>query len=256
MEGVIKWIVVGSFIIGTVIAIPIIWLALVGNVKYEIQTYTAVNENTALDIKIEAGALRTEYYAGDKMHIEYPVAKCYTAEIYERDGTFHFKNDFRAFFFLFVKPKVPDIVLKLPYGACYDLSLKISAGAVNLAEGKFQSADLHMSAGSLKSAGLNCSSLKLRISAGSAAFGAVCCDTLTMNMSAGSAKVERLTCTDTKVKVSAGSAKLGLTGRCEEYSISKSVSAGSCNASAQRGTTDKTIDVSLSAGSVKLDFGV
>ena len=237
MESVIKAVLICSCVIGTVIAVAVIWNALVGNVKCEMRTYTASNENGALDIKIEAGTLRTEYYDGNKIQVEYPVAKCYTAEIYERDGVFHFKNDFRAFFFLFVKPKVPDIVLRLPYGSRYDLRLNLSAGAVNLADGKFQNADVNMSAGSFKCSG-------------------ICCHSLKLNVSAGSANMQNLTCTGTKIKVSAGSAKLGFTGRREEYSISKSVSAGSCDASAQNGTTDKTIDVNVSAGAVKLNFAV
>ena len=256
MEGVFKWIIVGSVIIGTIIALIIIWLALSGTVKYEMQTYTAVNDNTALDIEIEAGALRTEYYYGDKIQVEYPVSKSFRSNIYEKDGTFHFKNDFRAFFILFVNPKIPDIVIKLPHGAYYDINLGMSAGKVNLAGGRFGKAELQMSAGTLKGEGMDCSSLKLKISAGAAALGRVNCHSLDMHMSAGSASIDRVTCTDTKLRVSAGSVKLGYTGLSEEYRIIKHVSVGSCNVAAQNGITDKTIDINVSAGSVKLDFGV
>lgn len=256
MDGVFKWIIVGSVIIGTVIALVIIWLTLGGNVKFEMQTYTAQNENTALEIETEACALRTEYYDGDKIYIEYPVSKNFRATVYEKEGTFHFKNDSRAFFLLFVKPKFPDIVIKFPHGASYDIGLKMSAGTVNLAGGRFGRAELHMSAGTLKCDGMDCFSLKLKASAGTASLGTVSCNSLDINMSAGSAKIQKLDCADTKIKVSAGSVKLGYTGVREEYRVFKNVSVGSCNVSSQNGTTDKTIDINASAGSVNLDFGV
>lgn len=263
MKGVIKTVIAGAVIIGIGVALLVIALSQNGwsidpNVEFTTETYTAENENTALDIHIDAGTLRTEYYDGDAIYVEYPAAENLTTKVYEKDGTFHFENDFRWNFFMFGfgTLKIPDTVIKLPKGIEYDIDLGIAAGTVNLADGKFGKVELDMSAGTIKCEDMDCSSLKLHISAGTVSLGAVDCGSLDMHMSAGTAKIESLNCGNTKLKVSAGTAKLGYTGSREEYRISTSVSAGSCNVSSQSGTTDKAIDINLSAGTVKVEFAV
>ena len=155
MKGVIKCVIAGAIIIGIGVALLVVGRSINGwsfqtNVEFEMQSYTAESENTALDIEIEAGVLRTEYYDGDNIYVEYPFAQNFKTTVYEKHGTFHFENDFRTFFFVFGTPKIPETVVKLPQGIAYDIELHMSAGTVKLAGGEFGKIDLHMSAGTLK----------------------------------------------------------------------------------------------------------
>lgn len=260
MKGMVKCIIAGAVIAVIGVIFLIVGLSQSGwafapDIDFTTQTFTAEHDNTAIDIDIDAGTLKAEYYDGDKIYVEYPVAKNFRTNVYEKNGTLYFKTDYTLVFY-WGTPKIPDTVIKLPKDVVFDVKLDIGAGTVNLADGKFGKVDLDMSAGTLKCGGIDCSSLKLKISAGTLSADAVSCRSLDMHMSAGTAKIDKLTCADTKAKVSAGTVKIGYTGDRSEYRIFTDVSAGSCNVSSQDGTTDKTIDIDVSAGTVKLDFGV
>ncbi|MDE6441933.1 MAG: DUF4097 domain-containing protein [Clostridia bacterium] len=261
MKGLVKCIIAGVVIIVIGVVLLIVGLSQSGwsfepDVEFTTETYTAEHDNTAIDIEIDAGVLKTQFYDGDKIYVEYPVAKNFRTNVYEKNGTLFFETGYRKFFYVWGTPKFPETVIKLPRNVVFDVELDINAGTVHLEEGKFGKVELEMSAGTLNCGGIDCSSLKLHISAGSMSVGTVSCNALDLHMSAGSAKIEKINCADSKIKVSAGSIKLGYTGDRNEYRILTDISAGSCNVSSQEGTTNKKIDIDVSAGSVKLEFGV
>lgn len=260
MKGFVKCIIAGVVIIFIGAALFITGFALNGwnfknDVNFTMQSYTAEYDDTAIDIKIDAGSLRTEFYDGDKIYVEYPVAKRYNTTVTESGGTLYLKSEYR-FFFNFGNVNIPDTVVKLPQGSVFEVRTEMNAGSVTLADGKYGRVELEMNAGTFKTDALECPSLEIDIDAGTVSAGTVICDTLLLDMSAGTAKIADFTCGKTDIKASAGTIKLGFTGGMEEYGISTDVSAGSCNVSPQRGTTDKTIDIDISAGTVKLEFGV
>ena len=99
MKGIVKGIVIGLIIIIIGAAILITGLALSGwkieRSDFETRTFTAEGENTALNIEIGAGSVTTEFYDGDKVIIEYPVAKHFVSEAKERDGRVYYSSKFK-----------------------------------------------------------------------------------------------------------------------------------------------------------------
>ena len=240
MKGMVKIIIAGVIIVVIGAAILITALALSGwnlkGIEFETQTFTAEGENTALKVDISAGTLVTQYYDGDKVVIEYPVAKNYNAEITERGGCVNYKTKIKWHVSWFVK-NYPQTVIKLPASTAFKVDIEMSAGTVEIADGKYSDVKIEMSAGTFKANAIECSKLD--------------CD-----LSAGTVHVSKVTADTTKIDVSAGTAKLGFTGEQSEYGISTSVSAGTCNVSGHQGSTHKTIDVDVSAGTVNLSFNV
>lgn len=240
VKSMVKGIIAGVIIIIIGAAIMITGLALSGwkieGGNFEMQTFTAESDNSALNIDIGAGTLVTEFYDGDKVVIEYPVAKNYVTEVGERDGGVYYNAKFKWYVFL-GNYDIPNTVVKLPNGVDFKIDIDIDAGTVRLADGRYSEVSVDINAGTFKANAIECSSLK--------------CD-----MSAGTVKIDAVTCNTTAIEVSAGTANLGFTGDKSEYGITAKVSAGSCNVDGQTGSTDKTINVKVSAGTVKLSFNV
>ncbi len=90
MKSVIKALIAGAVIAAIGVIILIAGLSVNGwkfeNIKYTMQTFTAENENTALDIRLNTGSLRTEFYDGDRIVIEYPTAKRFETLVAEDEG--------------------------------------------------------------------------------------------------------------------------------------------------------------------------
>ena len=240
MKGMVKVIIAGVIIIAIGAAVLITALALSGwnlkGVEFETQTFTAENENTALKVEISAGTLVTQYYDGDKVVIEYPVANNFNAEITERGGCVYYKTKIKWHASWFIK-NYPQTVIKLPANTAFKVDIDMSAGTVELADGKYSDIIIDMSAGTFKA-------------------GAVECNKFDCDLSAGTVKVDKIAVNTTKIDVSAGTAKLGFTGEQSEYGVTAKVSAGTCNVSTHQGSTFKTIDVHVSAGTVNLSFNV
>ncbi len=240
MKGVIRGLIIGGVIIAVGIAIILITLGVNGwsieNMKFTANTFTAEGDCTSLEAGIDAGTLKTEFYDGDKVIIDYPTADGLEARVIEENGKIIFVSDLKWYKSFFSFRRIPDTVIKLPKGAIIDVSFKMNAGTIELADGTYTNVNIDINAGTFNA-------------------NSISCDTFVCDMSAGTMLVNRLTCAKTKIDMSAGTVKLSMSGGQNEYAIHTKVSAGSCNVSSQPGETDKRIDIDISAGTAKINFG-
>lgn len=248
MKTYLKVVIAGIVIIFIGLAILITALALNGwkfkpATKFETKTYTADGVYANISVKMDAGAVSTQFYDGEKIQIDYATAEGYETEITaDGDKLSIICPKIKSWFtFSCGVNNIPETVIKLPRGTAYNINANVNAGTLKLADGIYGNLAFDMDAGTLKA-------------------GAVECAVLNCDMDAGTVKIEKLTCTTTIIKLDAGTAKLNFTGARSEYSVTAKVNAGTCkidgqNATDQTGTTAKTINVNVSAGTVKLNFG-
>ncbi|MCM1438101.1 MAG: DUF4097 domain-containing protein [Roseburia sp.] len=236
-------------------------------VEYDMRTFNAQSDNTNLDLSLSAGRMNVEFYDGDKIEVEYPDAYQYGYEVYENDGCVYVTPK-TTFFIWFGWNKIPDVTVKIPKDAKMYLTLKVSAGTANIAEGVFKGANFKLSAGKIIAEGLNCDyieetgwadgAFRAEISAGYLSVDKLQAREINLSLSAGSADIRCQNNEKVKAHVSAGSLSMRLAGAKSEYDISVDKSAGSCNVSSQRrsGGLQRTLDIDLSAGSVNAYFGL
>lgn len=280
MKGLVKALIIGAVIIGLGIAILLIGLGLNGwkfnrIVNFEMQNFTEAENNDKLDINISAGRLKTEFYDGDKITVDYATAEGYTYTLSEKGGTLVINTPHKKWFYWGISAvEIPETVIKIPSNRVMHLRLVMNAGTVNLAGGEYKSVDIDMNAGTFKTEAVNCGgnfkcdvaagtinfgslscdNFESKISAGTVGFGAVTCNKFEAKLSAGAFDINGLTAETSSVKISAGSLDLNFTGAKSEYTITKSISAGSCNVDNQTGSTNKSIDIKVSAGKATLNF--
>lgn len=257
MKAIVKGLIIGGIIAAIGVIILVATLALNGwsvkDTNFEMQTYTAVYDASSIEIDAGPGSVKTEFYDGDKIIIEYPTSKRYKSEITDTETVLKYKSKTR-WFINFGIVDIPDTIIKMPAGTVMNVEFDIGAGSAYLADGAYGKVDIDIGAGSFNAANIGCADLKCNVSAGAVKISAITCNTADIDVSAGSLKIDKITCQKTVIDVSAGSANIGFTGVQSEYRITTDVSAGSCNVIPQAGTTDKTIDVDVSAGSVNISF--
>lgn len=259
MKGFVKVIIAGCVILGIGVAVLVIALGLNGwsfAPEFEEKSFTAEKVNTAIDIDIDAGSLKTEFYDGDKIEITYPVANGYTSTITETaEGTLKMVVNKHHWFTFTWGVTIPDTVIKLPKGTAYKVTARLNAGSVYLADGEYSEVTTHINAGTFKADTLVCQSFNLTVNAGFADLGNMTCPKLVCKVNAGRAEIDKLTCPDSEIKVSAGAAVLGLSGNKGDYDAVVNVSAGSCTGlETQSVEGGKKIKISVSAGSANITF--
>ena len=222
----------------------------------ETAQYTAQGEIEELTIKNSAGSVRTEYYEGDKVVVDYPVSDWFEMTIEEKDGTLSVSGLKNKHWFSFVSASnIPSAIIKIPQGSVLKLNVTVNAGSVSLAQGQFKEVDVTVNAGSLSSLGITCTKFTSKLNAGAISFASLECASLNCKVQAGAFDLDSLTCPLITVSVSAGSADMNVKGKKEDYTISVDKSAGSCNVRNQAGTdAEKKIEIEISAGSVSVHF--
>ena len=260
MKAIIKAIIAGSVIIGIGLILFIAGLGLNGwrfMPEFEMEQYVAEGEVTELRIDNAVGNVKTEFYDGNKVVVDYPVSDRYVMRIEKSAGvlTLNGLNKRHWYNFSFLPPTLPETIVKIPQSAVIKLDVKVNAGSVTLAEGKYAETSVKINAGSIHALGINCPSFGCEVNAGSIHVRALESQSLDCKVNAGSFNAEQILCPQIRLKVNAGSANLKLLGEKEEYTISVDKSAGSCNVTAQTGTDDKKkININVSAGSCNLSF--
>lgn len=262
MKGVGKGIIIGLVIVVIGIIILVTALALNGwkfgpDITFNTETYTAENNNGSVAIELNAGSLYTEFYDGDKIIIEYPVADGFSPTISESDGKLTFRSGSITFsnFFRWWSPNIPKTVVKLPAGTEFNLDVDLNAGSVNVAGGNFKEIDVHVNAGTINGNGIVCSSFDGEVNAGAMSINGLTCQKFDCNVSAGSTTVKELDCSDITAEVSAGSLNIKVNGAKAEYTIYANRSAGSCNVENQLGSVaGKKLEIEVSAGSANVSF--
>ena len=276
MKSVWKWIIAGTVILAIGLGVMITTLAVNGwavDIEYEMQTYTAKDDNSYLEIDLGASTLKTEFYDGDSIEIYYPQSKRLRTKIDEQQGKLTYKSEPKWYVNFSGTTKLPETVIKMPKEKVLDLKIDLGAGTINLAGGVYGNVLIDVGAGKLNCQNIECNKLSFDISAGTVKLESIVCTTLVCDISAGTVKLESVECTnlvcdvsagkldissvacpDIKADVSAGTVNLGISGIKSEYTILSDVSAGTCNVSSQIGSTDKKLDVDCSAGTINVKF--
>lgn len=260
MKAVIKAIIGGSVIIGIGLIILMIALALNGwkfMPEFDTEHFTADGEIFELKIENGIGGIKTEFYDGDKITVDYPVSNRYSSSIEEKDGVLTVKglNKRHWYNFTFLPNDLPVTLVKIPQNTVLKIDAKVNAGKVELAAGEYSEVEIQVNAGSLTAHGVTCSQFKGEVNAGSISVKSLESASLDCKVSAGSFHADRVSCPLVRVKVSAGSANLTVAGNKADYTVLVDKSAGSCNVTSQVGSDpNKKIDIEVSAGSVSVSF--
>ena len=260
MKAIIKAIIAGSVIIGIGLILFIIGLALNGwkfKPEFDMAQFTAEGKIEALKIDNAVGNVKTEFYDGDKVVVDYPESDRYVMEIEEKEGTLTVNglNKKHWYNFSFLPSVLPETVVKIPKGSVLKIEVTVNAGKVELAAGEYSEASVTVNAGSISVLGMTCSAFKCEVNAGSVNVKSLESASLDCRVKAGSFDAEKAICPLIRVNVSAGSASLSVKGSKAEYTVSVDKSAGSCIVRNQSGTdASKKIDVDVSAGSVSINF--
>ena len=138
MKAWVKGIIAGAVIaaIGVAVFIGGLWLNgwKMPNINYsfEMRTYTSENADlTNLKLDLDAGPLKTEFYDGETVMVEYPECEDFGYEIAESNGLLEVKP-VKSFWhwFRWGTVNIPTATLKLPKGVIYDLELYMGAGMI------------------------------------------------------------------------------------------------------------------------------
>ncbi|MDE5943676.1 MAG: DUF4097 family beta strand repeat-containing protein [Clostridia bacterium] len=220
-------------------------------------SYTAEEDYTAVKINAERCSVRTEFYNGDKITVDYPVIKGYQWSISNADGDGLLtlsSNMPSNYLTLLGSVNIPDAVIKLPENVLFDVEVETAAGSVTLANGNYNNIKVDLAAGSFYANTVTCESINCKINAGSFYADSMTCNDIRCDINAGEINIDELTCNSLTASVDMGSLEIGMTGLKSEYTISAVCNMGSSNLSTQTGSSDKKIDVSVSMGSLEVTF--
>lgn len=244
MKKTIKTIIAGAVIVAVGLITAFIGLALNGwsfglgaaAETFTRETYTCTGGNIfEIDGDFSAETVKTEFYGGDVVEIEYSYSPLYPVVVRERANSVEFKRQSRVFMHFKTDGEIPETVIRIPYDAAVGLDLDVSAGGAEIAEGKYSFINLDLSAGKITAKNVECTSLAL-------------------DVSAGDVKMDGLNCPDMEIDVSAGEVNITVAGIKEEYGVEVDARAGACNLVNQRGTKMKNIEIDVSAGKVNIYF--
>ncbi len=258
--------VIKSLIIGIVIAaigVAIILITLAANdwkfkTDYEIKTAEFEYGGLSVVIDSDANTVKTEFYDGDKIEVTYPESKGFRTEISENSGKFIFRSKTKWYYSFFNWNSfwnMPETVIKLPKDRVYDISVKIGAGSVYLADGEYKNVNINIDAGTFNCGTLGCDRLVCDVDAGKININSVSANYLECDVDAGGVEITKTACPEILIDVDAGGVKMYIDELKSLYSISAKVHAGKCNVSAQTGTSaNHKIDVKVDAGKVEVNF--
>lgn len=271
MKGFVKVIIAGAVILGIGIAILIIALAVNGwkyapDIEFETKEFTSTEENTALDVSLNAGKLKIEYRDDDseEIYISYPTAEQYKTTIAEKDGKLSIENEVNLYGNRFSGcgvnwgvwwVDIPETVVSIPKDKITEISVTLNAGTVEVPDGEFKKVNIKVNAGTCNVGNVTgFELLDIDLNAGTVNVTSASGNELKCHLSAGSANIKKADCNKTEVKVSAGSANISLLGAKSDYTATVDVSAGSCNGISSQSGGDKNIKVKVSAGSCNVSF--
>lgn len=282
MKAWVKGIIAGAVIAAIGVVVLIVGLYMNGwkypdiEYNFEMQTYTSENGDTKnLKIDIDAGSVKTEFYDGETVTVEYPECDVFGYEITEINGVLEVKTVQKSFWrwFRWGTVNIPATTVKLPESIFYNLDILMNAGSVTVADGAYGNVTLDIDAGTFTAGEIMCGDLNINLDAGTVKAGSIVCDnfgadlaagTVTVNeivadkliceLSAGTVSLKNIQSNHTSIEASAGTVNASFTKAQSEYNINVNKSAGTCNVDTAQGTTDKTIKVKISAGTVKLTF--
>ncbi len=246
-----------------------------GNITMETAEFDSEPVNSIL-INVDSSAVKTEYYEGEKIIVDYPVSERYVSEVVLTDKSLRISGRHRRFWWQILSfnfGNLPEITIKLPFDKVVDLTLNMDAGKARIASGAFGKIDLKLSAGDVHLDDVVCENFNAELDAGYIQTGNVVCSNFKADLNAGylsaeSVKGTNVTCVATagKIKldgvtsetanfnISAGKVAATFTGKQSDYNISVHKSAGKCNVESSSSDSDQYIIVNISSGSAELNF--
>lgn len=283
MKAWVKGIIAGAVIaaIGVIVLIAGLymngWKYPTVEYNFEMLTYSSENADVkGLLLDVDLGPVKTEFYEGDTVSVEYPVCDVFSYSVTENNGTLEVKTDRKKFnwhWFSWQTVNIPTLTVKLPENKIYDLQILLDAGSVTVSDGTYGNIKMNIDAGTFNCGNIMCGDFNIDLDARYAESGNVICDGFSANVDAGTItakavsannmtceldaglmEINNIRCAFTSVKVSAGKLAAGFEGGRTEYNINVNKSAGSCNVETQVGSTDKTINLRISAGKAELNF--
>lgn len=260
MKGVAKMIIAGVVILIIGGILLLVYLGLNGwsfKLDYEMKTYDNQSPVHTLNTKMEVGELKTEFYDGEFVTVDYPESEKLDVRCTEENGVLTVTSKAKHWYnFISCFSDFPTITVRIPKDLELNLNLTVNAGTLNLANGEYGDIAVHLNAGTIKLNDITCNELKCEVNAGTLSSDKVyCVDSVSAEVNAGTINLNNLGSNDIKVRVSAGSCNILVEGNKSDYQIKSHVSAGSCNVSEQSGNgSDKLIDVKVSAGSANIKF--
>lgn len=235
MKRTVKFIIAGAAILVIGLCVFLTAFGLNGwkySPKFEARTYTASGGIVKVEAEINAGTVNIEFYDGDRVYIEYPVAFGYSTNVSERNGTIRINNTVRRLHFT----DIPATTVIIPYGTTPDINIELNAGQIKVSEGVFGEVDIELNAGEVTLSGMTCASLE--------------CD-----VQFGKITATALTCSNISAEVDMGEAYLQIAGNKADYTISNKVGLGSSNLSNQSGLQKGyRLDVEVNLGEIHVDF--
>ena len=252
-------LIVGAIMIGVGIIIVLAvgfssgWNYKAANWEEKVYQCEESNNINELDIDFPAGALKVEFYDGEKIKVEYSESEQITTEFKVTDGKLKISSIVHWHVQFLWFNKIPETRIYIPQNMILGLNMDIDAGTVKVGDGAFANIYIKMSAGTLDMNNVLCNSFDLNMSAGTLKISQIQCGTFKSDLSAGKLSVDSLNCGDIDVDISAGNVTLNVAGNKSDYTIRTNVSAGKCNVSNQSGG-DKKLTVDVSAGKVTVNF--
>ena len=297
MSGLGKTVIAGVIIAVIGLLVLLVALGMNGwsfNNDYEIKTYDCTTDVDTLKIDYAAGVLKTEYYDGEKIKIEYPESKSYKATISESESVLNFETEYKFRFFHFnFWQQMPPAVIKIPKNNILSIDLVMNAGTVDIASGQYAEIKANLNAGTLNLENIECDNFYNKLNAGNVKIQDLKTGNSTFEMNAGDIKISNLECSDSFFKVNAGNIliknlncnsikstlnagkltvekalsqnvdfdinagtiTMKMVGRKEEYNIIVIKDSGSCNLQNQTVTdSSKKINLDIDSGNINIDF--
>lgn len=221
--------------------------------NWEEKSFNATKTNGVINLEVSVGTANLSFYEGDYISISYPSSDKYTYVISETEDMLIVRPS-GAHFITFSTKNMPALDIKLPSSVKASMILTLNAGILNVSDGEFNNLNLTLNAGVLDGGAIICEQYTASVSAGLMNVNSVVCKKADLSMAAGAMTYKNLVADDMKINVEAGILKSYTNCAIEEYGISIDGSLSACNVSAQQGTTEKTVNIKISAGTVQMYF--
>ncbi|MBD5583985.1 MAG: DUF4097 domain-containing protein [Clostridia bacterium] len=259
MKGVVKMIVAGVVILIIGGILLLVYLGLNGwsfKLDYEMKTYDNQSPIHTLNTKMEVGELKTEFYDGEFVIVDYPESEKLDVRCTEENGKLTVTSKMKHWYnFIGCFADFPTITVRIPKSLELNLDLTVNAGTLNLADGEYGDISVHLNAGTVKLNDITCNELKCEVNAGTLNSEKVLClESVKTTVNAGTINLKNVNSDDIAVDVSAGSCNILVEGKKSDYRIESKVSAGSCNVENQSGNDLGKVTVKVSAGSANIKF--
>ncbi len=205
-----KSILFGVIVIVIGVVILITALAISGwklDSDFEMKVYDCSTEISSFNLDFDMGYLKTQFYDGEKIKIEYPENRSLKTTFTEtEDGTLKMvtKKHFKLFQFNMWFDKVPTTVVSVPRDSVLNLDLKINTGKVEVASGDYGNITIDLNAGEINFEDISCKDNICNINAGKVNFKTLNSLSNTFKLNAGSVKITDFVGNDVDTTLNAG----------------------------------------------------